>query len=36
MYYHLALLDDGLSQAPIAIEDERAGWQIEPRPDLDF
>ena len=29
-------VDDGLPQAPIAIEDERAGWQIQPRPDLDF
>ena len=30
------IIDDGLPNVPLAIEDERAGWQIQPRPDLDF
>jgi hypothetical protein len=30
------IIDDGLPNVPLAVEDERAGWQIQPRPDLDF
>ena len=30
------IIDDGLPSLPISAEDERAGWQIQPRPDLDF
>ena len=30
------IIDDGLPSLPISADDERAGWQIQPRPDLDF